>query len=164
LGAEKAVLHAGSRGAWDAAWDEEEIQELIVEGVEEIDEAAADHGIEICAENVPGDFFTIRDFDGLFDDTRVSMTLDTGHARMEDMDSRDIAGFVEEHRDRISHFHVNDTRMPEDDHVPFGSGNLEFERIFAPLQHSWEGTLSLEILTWNWDYIEFSKRKLDEII
>ncbi|MDY6773930.1 MAG: TIM barrel protein, partial [Candidatus Nanohaloarchaea archaeon] len=76
------------------------------------------------------------------------------------MDSSDIRDIVERHRDRISHVHVNDSRFEEDDHVPFGSGNLDFEEIFSPLQEGWSGTLSLEVLTWDWDYIEMSREKL----
>ncbi|MDY6773819.1 MAG: sugar phosphate isomerase/epimerase family protein, partial [Candidatus Nanohaloarchaea archaeon] len=143
LGAEKAVMHASSRGAWDAAWSEEEIQDLIVDAVRELDNDAVDHGVEVCVENVPEGFFTIHEFERLFDETEASMTLDTGHARIDGMDSTDIRKFVEEHRDRISHVHVNDSRFEEDDHVPFGSGNLDFEEIFSPLQNGWNGTLSL---------------------
>lgn len=163
LGVEKAVLHASSE-AWDAAWDGDRIRELILDGVRTLDEAGRDRGIEICVENIPGGFFTVHDFDRLFDETDAAMTLDTGHARIDGMESLEIAEFVAEHRDRISHVHLNDTRVAEDGHVPFGSGTLDFDAILDPLRSGWQGTLSLEVFTFDWEYIEMSAERLDRLL
>ncbi|MDY6766289.1 MAG: sugar phosphate isomerase/epimerase family protein [Candidatus Nanohaloarchaea archaeon] len=164
IGAEKAVMHASSE-AWSTVWDGSEIRERILDGVREIDGAAVDHGVEVCVENVPGGFFTTGDFPQLFRATEASMCLDTGHARIDGMDGDDLGDFVAAHRDRISHVHVNDTRMDDnDDHVPFGAGNFDFEPLFDELRNGWTGTLSLEVFTPNWDYIAISKEQFDELI
>ncbi|MFB6295182.1 MAG: sugar phosphate isomerase/epimerase family protein [Candidatus Nanohaloarchaea archaeon] len=163
IGVEKAVLHASSE-AWSAVWGEEEMRRRILDGVRELDGAAVDHGVEICVENVPGGFFTVHDFPELFEETEAAMCLDTGHARIDGMDGDDLGTFVAEHADRISHVHLNDTRQERDEHVPFGAGNFDFEPVFQQLRDGWTGTLSLEVFTPNWDYIEMSKRQLDKMI
>ncbi|MDY6769907.1 MAG: sugar phosphate isomerase/epimerase family protein [Candidatus Nanohaloarchaea archaeon] len=163
LGAEKAVMHASSE-AWSAAWDDEDIRDRILQGVRELDGAAVDHGVEVCVENIPGGFFTIDDFPQLFRETEAAMCLDTGHARIDGLDGDDLGDFAAAHRDRISHVHVNDTRLDEDDHVPFGAGNYDFEPLFDELRDGWTGTLSLEVFTPTWDYIAVSKEQLDQLI
>ena len=89
------------------------------------------------------------------------MTLDTGHARVDGMDAAEIAEFLDEHGERVSHVHVNDSRQAADEHVPTGSGNLDFETALAPLREGWTGTVSAEVFTFDFDYIELSKEKLD---
>lgn len=162
IGAEKAVLHASS-DAWDPAWDDAEIREHVFESVRELDAVGADHGVEVCVENIPGGFVDLSDFESLFAETDASMTFDTGHARIDGYDGRGMANFVGEHADRVSHFHLNDTRVPRDEHLPFGAGTLDFEVILAALADAgWSGTLSLEVFTLDWEYVATSARRLDE--
>lgn len=163
FGATKGVVHASS-SAWRPAWNDEEIGSNVVESVRSLDEFAHERGFEICVENIPDGWFGIHDFDRLFAETDASMTLDTGHARMQGLDSAGIASFVGRHGDRISHFHLNDTRLAEDEHLPFGSGTLDFRAIFGALPDDWKGTLSLEVFTLDYGYIETSKSYLDELL
>ena len=154
--AEKAVVHAAS-DAWRPAWDEETVRDHIVDSLAELDETAADHGIELCVENLRDDYFGLEDFERLFAETDVSMTFDTGHAYIEGYDSQAQAEFLAEHEDRISHVHVNDTRKQEDEHVPIGSGFLDFARILDPLE---EATLSIEVFTPAYEYVGLSAQTL----
>lgn len=163
LGADKAVLHASSE-AWSAAWDMETIQDHILDSVQQIHETGEEHGVQICVENVPGAFFDIHDFPLLFEETDAAMTLDTGHARISGMESMEMASFIEEYRNRISHLHLNDTRQPQDEHLPFGAGNLAFDVILTPLLDDWQGTLSLEVFTDDWEYMAISVDRLNELI
>lgn len=163
LGAEKGVLHASSN-AWSAAWTREHVQDLICESVQDLHEHGAEKDFAVCVENVPGDFADIYDFPYLFEKTEAAMTLDTGHARISGMESADMAAFIEDFRDRVDHLHLNDTRQPEDEHLPLGAGNLDFEQILAPLQDGWTGTLSLEVFTDDWEYIVMSKERLDALL
>ncbi|MFB9804192.1 sugar phosphate isomerase/epimerase family protein [Haladaptatus pallidirubidus] len=163
FGATKGVLHASS-SAWKPAWDAEIIGSNVVRSVREIDEFADELGFEICVENIPDGWFTIHDFDRIFEETDASMTLDTGHARIDGLDSGGTASFVGRHGDRISHFHLNDTRRAKDEHLPFGSGTIDFREIFAALPDGWNGTLSLEVFTLDYGYIETSKAYLDTLL
>lgn len=157
--AEKAVIHPSSHADWPE-WDAEVVEPRIVEAVAELDAFAADHGVELCAENLPVGHYTLGAFDSLLDATRVSMTFDTGHARVDGFDERGMASFLDEWRDRVSHVHVNDGRADEDEHVPTGSGTTDFATALAPLADGWDGTLSIEVFTFDFDYVEMSRRKL----
>ncbi|WP_435153589.1 sugar phosphate isomerase/epimerase family protein [Haladaptatus sp. DFWS20] len=163
LGATKGVLHASSN-AWKPAWDAETIGSNIVQSVRTIDEFGREQGFEICVENIPSGWFTVHEFDRIFEETDASMTLDTGHARIDGLDSHGMASFVGRHGDRISHFHLNDTRRAKDEHLPFGSGTIEFRDIFAAIPDDWDGTFSLEVFTLDYGYIETSKSHLDELL
>lgn len=163
LGAETGVLHASSN-AWSAAWSVERIQDLILESVRELSAYGKEQGFTVAVENIPDTFFDIHDFPWLFQETDAVMTLDTGHARISGMESEEMAAFVEEWTDRIAHVHLNDTRRPRDEHLPFGAGNLDFEQILAPIQEDWSGSLSLEVFTNDWEYMQMSKKRLDALL
>lgn len=163
LGAEKAVLHPES-SAWTVAWDKEELREYIDGSVAELTAHGASQNVEICAENIFGSPYTIEHIDELLTATNASMTLDTGHARVTGYDATETAAFVADHADRISHVHLNDTRRPADEHLPFGAGNLDFEPIFDAFPSDWQGTLSLEVGTQSLDYLGESRSQLDRFL
>lgn len=161
-GAEKGVVHAGT-SAWPPAWEHDELHEHLFVSVRELDGFARGRDFEVCVENLPGEFFPAGSFPRLFAGTDASMTLDTGHARMNGFGSAEMATFLDTHRDRVSHLHLNDTRRAKDEHLPFGAGTIDFERVLEPLGENWSGTLSLEVFTLDWRYVETSVRRLDEL-
>lgn len=163
VGAEKAVLHA-STSAWDPAWDESVLRGHLLESVRRLDEHGRGRGVEVCVENVPRGAFDTNDFPTLFAETDASMTLDTGHARMDGRDDAGTAALCREYADRISHLHLNDTRVPRDEHLPFGAGTIGFERVFEGLGDDWTGTLSLEVFTDDYGYLRTSKERLDDLL
>ncbi|SEO98424.1 Sugar phosphate isomerase/epimerase [Halogranum amylolyticum] len=163
LGAEKAVVHP-TTGAWSPAWDARGLRENVVDSLRTLDEHASEAGVELCAENVPRSVFRTHEFSELLRETDVSMTLDTGHARMDGRDSAGIAAFAERFGDRIGHLHLNDTRQAKDEHLPFGAGDIDFPAVFDALGDDWTGTLSLEVFTHDVDYLGVSKRRLAALL
>lgn len=163
LGAEKAVVHP-TTNAWSAAWEVDDLRTNVVDSMLRLDEHAHAQAVELCAENIPRSIFRTHEFPHLLDQTDVSMTLDTGHARMDGRDSAGIAAFAGRFSHRISHLHLNDTRQAQDEHLPFGAGNIDFSVIFDALGSDWTGTLSLEVFTHDFDYLDVSKRRLDELL
>lgn len=162
-GAEKGVVHA-STSAWSPAWEHDDLREHLLASIHELDAFAREHDFEVCVENLPGEFFPAQLFPRLFSETEANMTLDTGHARMNGLSSTEMATFIAEHGERISHLHLNDTRQASDEHLPFGAGTIDFERVFEPLSENWTGTLSLEVFTLDWAYVETSVARLDELL
>ncbi|WP_132060016.1 sugar phosphate isomerase/epimerase family protein [Halorussus amylolyticus] len=160
MGAEKAVLHASSHAS-PPEWDFEKVKPHLLDSIRNLDAYAADRDIEICVENLPGVRFTIHDFETVFAETDAGMTFDTGHARVDGLDAEAMADFLADHRNRVSHVHANDAREAYDEHVPTGSGTLDFGTVFEPLREDWTGTISAEVYTFDFDYLELSKRKLD---
>lgn len=170
IGAEKAVLHPDAYG-WVRVWDQEQIDPIIMDSIAELDKFAEDRGIEICVENLFEGYLTANDFDRLFEQTDASMTFDTGHAAIVGMNDEDMAEFVDEHRERVSHFHLNETRhldvgyRNKDEHLPLGYGTIDFASILDPLLGTeWSGTLSIELDTPNFEYLSVSKDHLDRIL
>jgi sugar phosphate isomerase/epimerase len=163
LGAEKAVLHPES-GAWSAAWSHEQVRPHVDDAVRRLTTYGADRGVEICAENLFDKPYTIHEMDRLLERTDVSMTLDTGHARVEGADEEAVASFLETWGDRVSHVHLNDTRRPYDEHLPFGAGDIDFRTELGALGEDWTGTLSLEVFTPNFDFLAISKERLDDLL
>ncbi|WP_115863565.1 sugar phosphate isomerase/epimerase family protein [Halorussus litoreus] len=163
MGAEKAVLHPGT-SARPPEWELDEISSTLLGSIRELHRFGADRGVEICAENLPGVPLTVHQFERVFENTEASMTFDTGHARVDGMDEAEMADFLREYAERVSHVHVNDSREARDEHVPTGSGTLDFETALAPLRDGWTGTVSAEVYTFDSDYLELSKRKLDGVL
>lgn len=162
VGAEKAVIHVDTNDALHLL-ESGDIDEL-VGTVADLDAFARDHGVELCVENMLGRRPTPRDLAPFAERAGVALTVDTGHARSVGYDDGDIASFVGAHAGSVSHFHLNDTRGTADEHLPFGAGAVDFERIFAALPGGWSGTLTLEITTPEYGYIEFSLEQLDALL
>lgn len=163
LGAGKAVLHPES-GAWGAAWSYEQVRPHIDDSVARLARHGAERGVEVCAENLFDKPYTFHEMDRLLERTPASMTLDTGHARVVGADEGDVAAFLRKHGERVSHVHLNDTRRPRDEHLPFGAGTIDFRTELAALGEAWSGTLSLEVFTGSYDYLAESKERLDGLL
>jgi sugar phosphate isomerase/epimerase len=134
------------------------------ESLRRLHDHAAPDGIELCAENLFGSPHTVADMPDLLAETPVSMTLDTGHARVSGYDASDTAAFVRDHADRIGHVHLNDTRRAADEHLPFGAGTIDFGEILGAFPADWAGTLSLEVFTESPSYLLESERRLDALL
>jgi len=162
LGARRAVLHPEASAL--SIWEDDEIRANIDRAVRELAAFGADRGVEVCPENLFDNHYTLENIEGLLAATDADLTLDTGHARVAGFDGAETAAFVREHRDRISHVHLNDTRGPEDEHLPFGAGDVDFAAIFDAFGEDWTGTLSLEVLTPSFEYLRHSTRALEDLL
>lgn len=164
FGARKAVIH-GESSAWAPAWPATQTRERIFESLRQLNESATDHGVELAVENIPGGVLSTNEFGEFFAQTRANATLDTGHARIDGLGNDELVAFAEAHRDRITHLHLNDVRNPQDEHLPFGAGSVDFESLLTVLsQRHPAPTLSLEVFTHDWEYLETSKRRLEEVL
>lgn len=159
MGAETAVVHPSAH-AGPPEWEPDALRPNVLASVRELDRFARDRDVELCVENLPDGLFTVGEFDRVFAETDASMTFDTGHARVDGMDEAAMAAFLRAHRDRVAHVHVNDSRAPADEHLPTGSGTIDFAAALAPLADGWDGTLSIEAFTFDFDYLALSRRKL----
>jgi len=162
VGAEKGVLHAQSTYGTPRMPDQQAVRRnSIVRSLDELEAFATDREFELCVENVIESTLSTTDFDVLFDRTDVSMTFDTGKALAEGMSEDEIATFIDEHADRVSHFHVND-QQGSGGHLPIGFGSIDFGTVLEPLRTGeWSATLSVEVGTLEFDYIDMSLRKLE---
>lgn len=163
LDAHTAVVHPTAT-AWGTAWDDDQLRPRVQESLRELVAHAEDRGVELCAENIFGSVHTVAEMPELLAATPVSMTLDTGHARVSGYDAADTAAFVAEHADRIGHVHLNDTRGPSDEHLPFGAGDLDFGTVLGAFPDGWDGSLSLEVATGDLSFVTDGKARLAAVL
>jgi len=135
-----------------------------VAAVEELHRYGRERSVAVLPENVPGPFVSVETFPTLFDRTDASMTLDTGHARVSGFEDDDIVDYVANHGDRIAHVHLNDTRGPRDEHLPVGMGTVDFAAILGALSDDWAGTLTVEALTADFEYVETGVRRVRSLL
>ena len=171
LGAEKAVLHLSAPSHYAANQSLADRRPVLRERAQQVTSIGEAYDVEVCAENLPSSAFSIDEFATLLDDTDISMTLDTGHAILSGWDEQEIATFITDYDDRISHVHLNDNRATtegwrdEDEHLPFGAGSIDFAQILRPaIEDDWTPTLTMEIVTWDDEYIQLSVTRLNELL
>jgi sugar phosphate isomerase/epimerase len=176
LGAHRAVLHPNSPSLDQPSWDMDDITPHILQSADSLAGFAHDHGVELTLENIPFPEFDLAFFRDLFSQTDLSMTLDTGHAAVTENTASDIITFADNYSDRISHLHLNDNRaldenwpvevmLDEDEHLPILAGTVPFEELFERLrENQWTGTITIEVVTPNFGYIEISRQYVDRLI
>lgn len=166
MGAEKGVMHAGSL-AEPERWGEEPIRAAIRESVRRLIEYGSENGFEVVAENLKG-LVDAGDLPALLAeaDPNARMCLDTGHAYVTGMSGREQAALLRNHGERISHVHLNDTRIESDDeHLPVGLGRVNFEPLAeAMVETNWTGTCTHEVFAFDYSRVRHGKTQFDGLL
>ena len=123
---------------------------------------AADHGINLCIENLSE---KCSDFSSAFDGIdSLGMTLDIGHGEL--LTARNTAhAFAAHCFGRIRHLHLHDNQggdTPTDDlHLPLGEGVIDFATILRTLRDKgYERTMTLEVQP---QFLRNGKRIIEKI-
>jgi sugar phosphate isomerase/epimerase len=126
------------------------------------------HGLRLCLclENMfpaaqwlvnPEDFVSI-----LAKFPTINLTLDTGHAHIDDTEGRRSLRFIELFPDRIGHIHASDNFGKEDVHLPIGAGTIDFPAIVKALKkNGYDDTVTLEVFSRDRDYVKISRKKIE---
>jgi sugar phosphate isomerase/epimerase len=165
LGAEKGVFHASTFVRADK-WDRETVRGHLYDSIVRVTDYARDRGFEAVVENLKSPFFDASDFPDLFDRTAATACLDTGHAHVTECSLAEQADLLRRHGERISHVHLNDTRIDEtDEHLPVGVGRLDFAALAdAIVETGWSGTCTHETFTFDDEPRAFGKRRFDRLL
>ena len=167
LGAQKVVLHPGHIGGLGVY-----VKEIALDHAKESLAAIIGRGQElglcVCLENMfprcrayfePADFVEIMQ---QFPD--LKLTLDTGHANIGDKNGRRILKFIEDFGQRIGHLHVSDNFGERDDHIPLGTGTIDFTKIVQALKKcGYDDTATLEIFSEDRRELEKSRDRFDHL-
>jgi sugar phosphate isomerase/epimerase len=151
LGAEKVVAHPPAVGFMGAlAMDL--VLPLVEEATAEMLAHAASLGVVICLENMFPRYRVGVDpsaFEPLLAAwPELRLTLDVGHAFIDDRKTRRLLAFIETLGHRIGHLHLSDNKGRRDEHLPLGKGRIPYERIARALtRHVVMETVTLEIFT-----------------
>jgi sugar phosphate isomerase/epimerase len=125
-------------------------------------------GLCLCIENMfprSNSLVTPDDFMEVFERfPTLKMTLDTGHANMGSRGADRALGFIERFHDRIEHIHANDNFGKEDNHIPVGTGTVDFPGVVKALKGiGYDKTITLEVFSQDRDYLRISREKLDNM-
>jgi sugar phosphate isomerase/epimerase len=105
---------------------------------------AEDHGLVLVLENFKAPFDRISTFESLFSAVpELCLHLDFGHTHIGKDDAR---VFCRSLGDKLRHVHFSDNRAAEDDHMPLGAGNVDWNGAVKALKAiEYDGTITLEI-------------------
>ncbi len=129
---------------------------------------ATELGVSLCLENMfPRSRFgvDVAEFRDIFNRfPTLKLTLDTGHANIGSPRGKRIVKFIEAFADRLGHIHVSDNFGKVDNHLPIGSGNIQFTKILTALKKTgYNGTVTFEVFTPDREYLQLSRHKFDQI-
>jgi sugar phosphate isomerase/epimerase len=130
----------------------------------------ADHlGLCLCIENMFPRSHSLVDpehFDEVFERfPKLKLTLDIGHAHIESKGTQKALAFIERFPDRIGHIHANDNLGKDDDHLPIGTGTIDFPEIVKALTGiGYDQTITLEVFSRDRDYLTISREKLAAMV
>jgi len=167
LGAEKVVLHppmASGMGLFVVPT----VKELAFEFFEKMVEAAAERDMPLCLENMmPRNILAVEpeDFFAIFERfPNVLLTLDSGHAHIDDRSGSRLRGFVDRFADKIGHLHLSDNRGGGDEHLAVGQGTIDFASLVSNLrQRGYDDTLTLEIFSEERHELLDSRRSVESL-
>ena len=168
LGAQKVVLHPGHIGGLGIYVIETALAHAN-NSLATIIQHAQKLGLCVCLENMfprcrafvePDDFIDIME---RFPD--LKLTLDTGHANIGTQKGQRILEFIEKFGHRIGHLHISDNLGQRDDHLPLGSGSINFAKIARAIKNcGYDETATLEIFSEDRQALVQSRQKFDELL
>lgn len=157
IGASRAVVHGKTRVNGPI------YREAFVEQTSWLVDDAAERDIEIVVENLAySGGFPHEELPDIVRDAGASVCFDVGHAFREG-GQQAIESFLHEHGDVVSHLHVHDARSRSDDHIPVGTGEIDF----APVMEWAAGrdvTVAVELLVDDFAFHRDSVRRLRELV
>lgn len=112
-----------------------------IKSVKEITKFANDMGVKLCIENDPRKPNMLQfgeQIETLAEiineaEKEIYITFDIGHANTAKLD---IPKFINRFKDRLYVVHIHDNNGNNDDHLPVGDGNINFEEIFSMLKNA----------------------------
>lgn len=164
IGCVKTVLHPSIIGGLGILVMDR-VKGYALESLAEIVERADQLGLLVCLENMFPRYHSMvrpEDFTEIFEMfPQLKLTLDIGHAHIEDKSGTRALDFIKKFPDRIRHVHVSDNSGKEDDHLPIGAGTIHFPEIIKALKKiGYDDTVTLEVFSKDRNYLGISRDKL----
>ena len=131
----------------------------------ELLDAAAQHGIGLMIENIPGKFNNVEQLAPLLDPLpELGLHLDIGHANLR-TNINTTGELVARYSDRIRHVHLHDNKGGNADlHLPLGAGTLDSRSALTALKRAgYDGTITLEVFCDDLHFFSYSRDALQEI-
>lgn len=159
LGIRRANVHPDQRvSLYDRTW----IVERNADSLRYLVQRAAERGIQMMVENIPGLFSQVEMLRRLLDAAPgLAWHLDVGHANLAtpaNLSEQLLQAFA----DRLVHVHLSDNKGGDADlHLPLGAGTIDWRWVIDTLKrHHYDGTITLEVFSPDTEYLAISRRKL----
>lgn len=168
LDAEKVVIHPGYIGGM-GSFVMETSRQYALESLAAVSEKAAELDICLCLENMfprYQSFVEPEDFTDIFYMfPSLKLTLDTGHANIDDRTGGRLLKFLQQYGNKLGHVHISDNHGKRDDHLPVGEGSVNFKDFISALKAcGYDGTMTLEIFTDNRQNLLRSRKLIEEML
>ncbi len=122
----------------------------IVKSLREVIDYANSKDITVILENSPTkrDVVGIKKYKFVIDNVpKLKVHLDIGHAFIEN-GMQGIKDYIFTFTDKLEHIHISDNHGEEDEHLPLGKGEINFEQIAKWLkQINYDKTITFEVFT-----------------
>jgi sugar phosphate isomerase/epimerase len=126
---------------------------------------AAQHGVGVMVENLPGDFNTAHDLGELLDPLPdLGLHLDIGHANLL-VPHSSVEELLAAYGARLRHVHLHDNKGGGADlHLPLGTGTVDVRGAIRLLKtHGYDGTITLEVFTPDPHHLSYSRDLLQRM-
>jgi sugar phosphate isomerase/epimerase len=124
---------------------------------------AAERGIGLMVENLPGDFNTAQQLGELLEPLPdLGLHLDVGHANLLVIHST-VDELLRVYGGRLRHVHLHDNKGGAADlHLPLGTGSVDVRGAIRGLQAvGYDGTITLEVFTPDRHHLAYSRDTLE---
>jgi len=152
IGVNRVTIHAN----WPPSlFTDKEGLEYQTESLEMLLPKAARLGISMLYEPVGHAHETEENLKSLFNRfPDLQFHLDIGHFNL---NMRNPLRFVKAFKNRLTHIHLHDNDGTKDQHLPMGTGKIEWEPLIEELKTFYTGTITLEIFTPVREYVLLSR-------
>jgi sugar phosphate isomerase/epimerase len=126
---------------------------------------AAERGVGLMVENLPGDFNTVQQLGELLEPLpELGLHLDVGHANLLVVHST-VEELLRAYGTRLRHVHLHDNKGGGADlHLPLGTGSVDVRGAIRGLQAiGYDGTITLEVFTPDRHHLAYSRETLERI-
>jgi sugar phosphate isomerase/epimerase len=133
--------------------------------LEELMPYAAERGVGVMVENLPGDFNTAKDLGDLLDALpELGLHLDIGHANLLVLHST-VEELLVSYGPRLRHVHLHDNKGGSADlHLPLGTGTVDVRGAIRLLKRfGYDGTITLEVFTPDRHHLAYSRDLLQRM-
>jgi sugar phosphate isomerase/epimerase len=127
-----------------------------------ISDEATKYDIAIVIENVPGVFSSVEALKSILGSVPgLGFHFDVGHAFV---GRNRFSHLLSAFKDKIEHVHLSDNRLREDDHLPLGSGKIDWNEVTKAIKKTgYDGTFTLEVFSDDRRYVLGSMDKFKEL-
>jgi sugar phosphate isomerase/epimerase len=126
---------------------------------------AAERGVGLMVENLPGDFNTAKELGELLDPLpELGLHLDIGHANLLVLHST-VEELLAAYGSRLRHVHLHDNKGGSADlHLPLGTGTVDVRGAIGLLKRlRYDGTITLEVFAPDPHHLAYSRDLLQRI-